>query len=251
MIEVERRGAVAVVRMRHGKVNALDVELLLAITEAVRDVEASDARAMVLTGTGHVFSAGANLVRVLAEDEAFVRGSLPVMSETFRTLFAFPRPAVAAVNGHAIAGGAILAFACDHRVMARGASTFGVSELRVGVAYPVAGLEIVRFAVGAKGLQELVYFAENYDPEESLRRGLVDELADAEAVLDVALERAERLGRIPAGSFTAAKKILRDPTLERIEREAPLRDPDAVRLWASAEVRASMQAFLDSLGVRR
>ncbi|MGH2829635.1 MAG: enoyl-CoA hydratase/isomerase family protein [Actinomycetota bacterium] len=250
MIEIENIGVVAVVRIRYGKVNALDAEVLRAITDAVREVEASPARAMVVTGAGRVFSAGADLIRVLAEGKSYVEESLPILSEAFTTLFRFPRPAVAAINGHAIAGGAIIAFACDHRVMARGDATFGVAELRVGVAYPVAGLEIVRYAVGAKGLQELVYFGQNYGADEALRRGLVDELAEDDTVLGVALERAERLARIPTESFSAAKSILRSATLEAIKREAPARDPDVVRLWSSDEVRASIREFLESLAKR-
>jgi enoyl-CoA hydratase len=248
MIARERHGDIEVVRLEHGKVNELDVELLRAIGACFDELAASDARAVVLTGTRKVFSAGADLIRVLDEGESYVRESLPVLSAAFLSVFAFPRPVVAAINGHAIAGGAVFALACDHRIMSGG--TFGLAELRVGVPFPVAALEIVRYAIGAKGLQEAVYFGENYPAAEAWRRSLVDELVDPEALMARALEEAERLATIPAASFSHVKAQLRRPVLERIERDAPEHDPDAAQIWHSPDARAAIHRFLDDLARR-
>jgi len=248
MIARERHGDIEVVRLEHGKVNELDLELLLAIGECFGELAQEDARAVVLTGTRKVFSAGADLIRVLNEGEVYVRESLPVLSAAFLSVFSFPRPVVAAINGHAIAGGAVFALACDHRIMSGG--MFGLAELRVGVPFPVAAIEIVRYALGAKGLQEAVYFGENYPAQEAWRRSLVDELVEPDLLLPRALEEAERMANIPTASFSHVKAQLRRPVLERIERDAPKHDPDAARIWHSDDARGAIRRFLDDLARR-
>src|SRR6516225_1366555 len=97
-------------RLAHGKASALDVELLDALLGEL-DGSAEDIRAVILTGTGSIFSAGVDLLRLTREGADYVRRFLPLLSRFVRTLFAFPRPVVTAVNGHAIAGGCVLVLA--------------------------------------------------------------------------------------------------------------------------------------------
>lgn len=243
MFEINTDGGIAVVRMMHGKVNALDGEFLRAFTAEFTELQRENVDAVVLTGNDSVFSAGADLFRVRDEGPAYVQSSLPALSDAFLTLFTFPRPVVAAVNGHAIAGGAIFACACDYRVMARGA-TIGLGELRVGVPFPAAALEIVRFATRPSALQELVYLAESYDGEGALARRLVDELTDPDQVLVRSIELAQRLARIPAATFRHTKAALRRDALAAIERSAAAADAEVVAIWGSDEMRARIDEFL-------
>src|SRR5215468_4228936 len=119
-IEIDEVDGVAVVRMAHGKVNALDLELLAELTDVFLAARSSQAEAVVLTGAGRAFSAGVDLYRILDGGPDYVRAFLPALNETFLAVFALGKPTIAAINGHAIAGGAILAAACDHRIMADG-----------------------------------------------------------------------------------------------------------------------------------
>src|SRR5262249_43491029 len=144
---LERRGSVALLTLAHGKANALDLELCEAIRVRVEECQASWCRAIVITARGSIFSAGVDLLRVVREGAPYVRRFLPALSRALETTFVGPRPVVAAVNGHAIAGGCILARAADRRLMARGAGRIGVPELLVGVPFPPVPLEIMRFAV--------------------------------------------------------------------------------------------------------
>src|SRR5215468_11136285 len=132
MIERSERDGILTLRLAHGKASALDVELLDAL---LRELEgaAEDVRALILTGTGSIFSAGVDLFRLVREGADYVRLFLPLLCRFLRTLFTFPRPVVAAANGHAIAGGCILVLAADVRLMAEGAGRVGVPELLVGV----------------------------------------------------------------------------------------------------------------------
>jgi enoyl-CoA hydratase/carnithine racemase len=113
VIEVDVVDGVGVVRLVHGKVNALDLELCRAIEQAMRDLDDVDGvvRAVVVTGTGRVFSAGVDLKRVVDGGAAYVAEFLPALSGAFRSVFDLGKPVVAAVNGHAIAGGCVLAAA--------------------------------------------------------------------------------------------------------------------------------------------
>ncbi|TMD98567.1 MAG: enoyl-CoA hydratase/isomerase family protein, partial [Chloroflexi bacterium] len=139
MIRVDHEDGVAVVRLEHGKVNALDVELLRAATATLREL--ASAPAIVLTGRGSAFCAGVDLRRVLDGGPAYSADLVDAISEAVLALFDHPRPVVAAINGHAIAGGCVLAAACDLRLMSGG--SIGVTEVLVGVHFPTAALEVV------------------------------------------------------------------------------------------------------------
>jgi enoyl-CoA hydratase len=242
MIDVEERDGIAVVWLDRPPVNALDAELLLDFVKTLRAIEDADVRAVVLTGRGTAFSAGADLFSVLEGGPDYIEGSVGALSDGFEALFCFPRPVIAAVNGHAIAGGCVLACACDHRIMSAG--TIGLAELRVGVPFPTYALEIVRFAVG-DSLQEIVYFGDSYSPDDALQRGLVDEVVSSEQLMERSLEVAHRLARIPHQSFELTKRALRRPVIEYAAQHGPAHDHDVKRAWISDKVRGAIRSFLE------
>lgn len=245
LIHLEDAGGVAVLTMEHGKANAVDTDLFADLNRALDDVAATDPRAVVLTGTGSIFSAGVNLFRVVEEGEPYLRAFLPQLSASIRRLFTLPMPMVAAVNGHAIAGGCILAAACDRRVMNRGQGTIGVTELLVGVPFPADALETLRFLLPERHVQSLVYSGRTLGAEEALAIGLVDEVADSGEVLDRACAAARRMGRIPGDAFAATKRHIRRPALERMESLAPELDPGVLEIWSRPETLAGIRAFLE------
>src|ERR1700686_4981023 len=135
MLGREITDGILTIRMAHGKASALDREICLALQSAFEEAATDDAvGAVVLTGTGSIFSAGVDLPRMISAGGDYVQDFVEALDAALRGLFVFPKPVVAAVNGHAIAGGAILAFACDHRLMCAG--RIGVPEMLVGVPFP-------------------------------------------------------------------------------------------------------------------
>jgi enoyl-CoA hydratase len=242
IIERTERDGVVWLRMAHGKANAMDLELLRALTAAMREV--TDARAVVLTGTGGIFSAGVDLFRLTQGGGAYVRDFIPALSECFHALFAFPGPVVAAMNGHAIAGGAIIGFASDRRVMVRGKGTVGVPEVRVGVPFPWLPLEIVRFAVPVQSLNDLVLRGEIYGCDEALRRGLVDELVDEPELAGRAEEIAREMAAIAPIAFRESKLRLRRPVLDGWERVGRAADAGAIEMWSSDEVQGAVRDYI-------
>jgi enoyl-CoA hydratase len=249
MIDVEHRGPVAVVRFDHGKVQALDVELLVSLVEALGNVEDSGARAVVLTGTGRVFSAGVDLQQVLDGGTDYLGRFLPLLISAFERVFSYPRPVVAAVNGPAVAGGCVLACACDRRILVEG-GRIGASELLVGVPFPVSALEILRWACGPR-TEEVVLTGRLYESDEALSIGLAHEVVASDGLLDRALAVAIALGEVAPAAFRLAKAQLRRPTLDRIAADAAAVDPEVLALWSAPETTASIGAQLERMAAGR
>jgi enoyl-CoA hydratase len=245
MIRREERGPLTVLRLDHGKVNALDTELLRDLIEALHEAERSPARALVLTGSGGSFSAGVDLWRVLDGGADYIRVFLPLLTQCIEKLFTFPRPVVAALNGHAIAGGCIVACACDRRLMAAGRGRVGVPELLVGVPFPALALEIVRAATSESVTAELALTGQTYGTEEALRRGLVDAVVEPADLLERACEVASSLAAIPAAAFALVKRQLRQPALERYRRLAPEHDARVLAAWLAPESATAIRSYLD------
>jgi enoyl-CoA hydratase len=246
MIRREDRDSVAVLRMDHGKANALDVELVTALADELQQIEQAGSHiAVVLTGGGVIFSAGVDLFRYLDGGEDYLERFFAALVRCFHQLFVFPRPVVAAVNGHAVAGGCVMAAAADYRLMTRGKGKIGVPELRVGIPFPVAAIEILRFAASTQHLQELVYLGRTYTAEEAHAVGLVDEIAEPDRLLERAMEVATTLGSMPPGRFDITKRELRAPTLERIARHAPAIDPEVLAGWKAPETHAAIRAYVE------
>jgi enoyl-CoA hydratase len=244
MIERSQHEGVLTLRLAHGKASALDVELLEALLGELDGV-AEDVRAVILTGTGSIFSAGVDLFRIIQGGADYVRRFLPLLCRCLRALFAFPRPVVAATNGHAIAGGCVLVLAADVRLMAEGAGRIGLPELLVGVPFPAAALEVVRFAVPADKVQSLLYTGQTQPPREALAARLVDEVVAPEALQARAQEVARQLALIPSAAYRLTKQSLRAPALERIDRADEPREREALEVWSAAETHAHIRAYLE------
>lgn len=245
MLEWEQDAGIATMWLDRPPVNALDGDFLQEIATTVRVIEAADVGALIVSGRGSCFSAGADLFQVLQASPEDIDASVQGLIDAFGALFTFRRPMIAAVNGHAIAGGCIIACAADHRVMARDSGVIGVSELRVGVPFPTYALEIMRFAAAPHRFNELVLFGRNYKPEDAIALGLIDEVVEPDELTSVGRRAAERLAAIPNASFETVKRLIRAPTVERVERYAKEIDPIVLEGWKTPEVAASIRAFLE------
>ena len=242
MVVREDRGAIAVLRMAHGRANALDPEVLRALSGALE--AAAAAPALVLTGTGAMFSAGVDLKRLAASGPDYPGELIPALVDCFARFFYHPRPVVAAVNGHAIAGGCVLACAADRRIAARGGARLGVTELLVGVPFPAIALEIMGGVVPARHLGEMVYGGRTLRVEDALERGLVDTAVEPDALLEAAVAEAEALAAIPAESFALTKAQLRQPVREFLARHAARIDRDVLACWRAPAAQDAIRRYV-------
>jgi enoyl-CoA hydratase/carnithine racemase len=242
LIETKTVDGIAILTLDHGPVNAMDLELLSALPAAFGEV--AEARAVVLTGAGRSFCAGVDLKRIVAGGPDYVQSFLPALSLALLAPFEHPKPVVAALNGHALAGGCILAAACDHRLMSGG--TIGVTELAAGVPFPTVALEILRHVVGPE-IDRLVLTADRLTPDEGAAAGLVDEVVEPADLRDKALERAAALSAAPADVYALSKRQLHGPALDRIHAVRDLHDPAVLELWSSERTHTSLREYLASL----
>lgn len=237
MITRTDNDGIVTLRLAHGKASALDLELCAALESALG--EASKARAVIITGTGSIFSAGVDLFRLTKEGVPYVERFLPALDSMLRTLFWFQRPVVASINGHAIAGGCVIAAACDVRLMATGDGRIGVPELLVGVPFPSLVIEVLRFALAPPYLQELMLRGATYKPIEALKRGVVDEVTD---YLDArAIAVAQDLAAIDPEAFRLTKLLLRAPVRRNTTSE---HEAAVLAHWSSAETHQKIRDYL-------
>jgi enoyl-CoA hydratase len=250
MIERDDTSGIAVVRLAHGKVNALDLDLVRAIAATFTELDRDESRAVVLTGSGRAFSAGVDLVRITEGGADYVREFLPALVDAFLAVFRCGKPVVAAANGHAIAGGAVLVAATDQRYMSGG--RIGVTELLVGVPFPVAALEIVTYALGAPRIRTAVLTGETYGPEAAREVGWVDAVVDEAELLDVAVAAARSLAEtVPADTYRHTKAQLHRDVDERIARWSPDGDAEAAKLWQAGVADGRIARFLTDVVGRR
>jgi enoyl-CoA hydratase len=247
-MDLERHGDVTVLRIRGTKANSMTPEMVEALGAAVVKVVESDARALVLTGEGRFFSAGLALPALVGLGRPELHAFMQSFARTMRTLFASPKPVVAAINGHAIAGGTVLALQCDVRVAAAGDQRIGLNEVQLGIALPTSVMEPLRFAIAAKHLTEVALEGRLYSPAEALAVGLVDAVVPPGELEAVAIARARTLGAIPPAAFATTKESVRRPVLEAIAR---YEETDADRwldTWFSADAQERLRAAVAKLG---
>ena len=244
MIVREMQDSVAVLRMEHGKVNAIDIELFSELQTELKYLESSEANAVILTGTGKSFSAGVDLFRLLRSGTDYVRSFVKILCEGLEILFFYPKPVVAAVNGHAVAGGYILTCACDYRIAAQTSLTIGVPELLVGVPFPAVALEIMRFAVAPQHLQHIAYTGRTYLPDDALQLGLIDEVAAPEKLMERAIQIASGFGLLPPDAFKMTKKTLREPVRQRLQMP-PKESEEVMKAWCDPETHRIIRDYLD------
>src|SRR5947209_2693830 len=233
MIQIDQRDGIAIMRLDHGKANAMDTEFYAAVTTAFDKLKRAPSRAVVLTGQGGIFSAGVNLIRARDGGARYIRKFLPVLNRMFDTVFNFPKPVVAAINGHAIAGGCVLACCADARLMARVAGRMGVTELLVGLPFPALAFEVMRFVAAPQDFASLVYSGATFPPDEAWDRGLIDEITEPAALLDRSVAAAQTLAALSPAAFEVTKRQLRLDVTDRIKKHGRRVDTEATKIWAS------------------
>lgn len=246
MIDVTRDGAVATVRMDHGPVNAADLEFLEAVTAAITELGQDDTVAsIVLAGNDRAFGAGVDLRRILDGGEPYTRDFLDALSRFFLAPIRTVAPVVAAVTGHAVAGGAVLAACCDHAVMTDDErARIGLAELTVGVPFPTIAIAAMRRRLGP-GLARAVWTAGLFGPVDALAQGFVDEVVPADEVVARATDHATRLAALPAITRKLAhEQLVADVEAFHAAHHAEW-DPLVHDAWCSDEVRGAIAAYVE------
>lgn len=234
---------VTVIRFDHPPVNALDLNLIEVIIASMRNVEGP----VVITGAGRCFSAGVDLRALVDGGAEYGERFVTALSEAFLAVFDHPAPVIAAVNGHAIAGGCVFAMCADVRLMSVG--TIGLTELAVGVHFPVAALEICRFAMGTSVARAALQ-AKTIDADAALAHGWIDSVIPSDELIPQAIATARELGRYSPAAYAATKRQLHRPVRTLID--AGVQVDEKVRAsWMTEETRSRIAAFVEALARNR
>jgi enoyl-CoA hydratase len=216
-IALESHDGVAVLRIDRPPANAICLETAREFEVAFATEAIAQARALVITGTGRFFSGGLDLKQVPTYSQAEQRELLGALNRLLAKLYAHPAPVVAAINGHAVAGGFILALATDYRVGPSGAAQFGLTETRLGIPFPAVPMIILHAELAPQDVRYGTLYARSFGPDEAQRRGALDELQPPEAVLARGLEVARDLAGMPAGCYRRVKHQLRRAAIAEID----------------------------------
>ena len=220
---VEPAGAVTLIEIDRPPANAMNVELLEEIVEALEQLAGDPPTALVLAGREGFFSGGVDLKEVPGYGPEEQRRMVTGINRMVLAGYGLPCPVLGAITGHAIAGGLVLALCCDYRI-ASDAGRYGLTEIKVGVPYPQAALGVVRAELGPAAARKLVLGSELTGAEECLRLGVFDEIVAGDAVLPRAVELAAQMAGLPSDVYARTKLDLRGPALSAM-REAAQADP--------------------------
>jgi enoyl-CoA hydratase/carnithine racemase len=238
-VEISRHGAVALVELRAGKANAMNARLLGGLLGALDEL--GDAAAVVITGEGSSFSAGLALPELIELDRPAMRELIGLFEQAMHRVLALPIATVAAINGHAYAGGCVLALMCDVRIMATGFARIGLNEIALGIGLPALVIEPLRVRVPASQHVAMALEGRLFSPDDAARAHLVDETIAPADLVKRALDHAALLGRAPL-AYAQIKQALLRPVLDAIAREGEATAEAWLDVWFSPHAQTTLRA---------
>jgi enoyl-CoA hydratase/carnithine racemase len=246
MIHIEHEGSVAIAKLERGPTNALNLELIQALSETLQQVRLDpEVRGLVLCGNEKFFSIGFDIPQLFPLDREGFRTFYQAFNRACIDLYTLPKPTMAAITGHAIAGGSILALCCDYRFIAEGRKLMGLNEIKLGVPIPYPGDCVLRQLVGTRIAREMTEIGDFYQSEVLLRMGVVDDVLPAEHVLSRAVERAESHGAYPQRAFAMIKRDRVEMVEEQIRTGLDEREAHFIDCWFSDEARGRLKAAME------
>jgi len=246
LILSESEGIALLTLNRPDKRNAISYELIADLQKALEAVEKSASQVLIITGAGKAFSSGMDLENLKSligrAPEQNVEDSR-TMARLFRSIYDFPKPTIAAVNGAAIAGGTGIATICDFTLATQEAK-FGYTEVRIGFVPAIVSNFLVR-QVGEKHARDLLLTGRIFAADEALRLGLVNEIVDPDRLLPRSYELARTLMENSPASLRATKELLSQTVNEELDRRLETSIEENARIRQTHDFREGINAFLE------
>lgn len=238
-ISVSYQDGIAIVLLNRGVTNALDLDLVNDLDRQLdRVTKDTGVRAMVLgSASDKFFSIGFDIRKMFEYPRQDFETFFRAFNRVSLRLYTLPKPTAAAMTGHAVAGGCILALCCDYRFMADGRKSMGLNEIRLGVPVPYLPDCILRDIAGVRFAQEIMESGKFYEPVECLQMGMIDEALPVKEVIPRAVEKVKSVASWPLEAFAGIK---RNRTQEIEKRVRELQDEKHVYFvdcWYSDDAR--------------
>jgi enoyl-CoA hydratase/carnithine racemase len=247
MLTITQHDAVTEIQLARPPVNALNLELLRALQQALSKALGDGTRGIVLSGAQGMFSAGVDVPALLARDRAGVREFWREFFVTCAALAHAPVPVVAAITGHSPAGGAVLALFCDYRVMAQGPYRIGLNEVQVGLIAPDCIQMALRRVVGAYRAERLLVSGALIEADQALADGLADELVAVDQVTTRALHWLNETLALPSHAMLGTRRIARADLMAAYADVDALPIDTFVDAFYHPQTQATLQALVDRL----
>lgn len=247
MIDIQHHGDIHELRLNRPPVNALNRDLLSALTAAVEAAPKNGARGLILSGGVKVFSGGLDVPEMIKLDREGLKQTWDSFFNTARTLAKSSIPIAAAIAGHSPAGGCVLALCCDYRVMARGPFRIGLNETQVGLPVPEAVQYLMRRVVGPHRAERLIVAGAMLESDQAYALGLVDELTDTDGVVVRAVHWLTELLALPSMPMLATRRIARADLIAALDGFGEEALHRFVEGWYSPDSQAALHALLARL----
>jgi len=247
-LKIDFKDHIAVVRLNRPKANALNMKLVQEMLETFLSLtEADYIHGVVLTADGNIFSAGLDVVELYGYDEEKMDRFWEGFGNLLHDLVAFPKPLVAAINGHAPAGGCVLSLCCDYRVMADGEYSIGLNEVPVGIVVPTPIVRIASHVLGPAKASKVFLNGLLMGPRDARDFGLVDDVAPKGEELVWAESRLSKWLNFSHEAWRKTKTKLRKPLLEEMRMPHQEAFGDTLRHWWSTESRTAVGRMVEEL----
>lgn len=236
------RDNVAIVTMNRAKVHAINAEALADLRSCFTNLGAEPGiTAVILTGTDKFFSFGFDVPELLTYSRDEFKHFLMDFNHLLTDLFLFPKPLVGAINGHATAGGCMLALTTDYRIMVEEKARISLNEINIGASVFAGSVEMLRFSVGSRKAELVLTSGQMYEPKEAVAMGLIDKLSAPDQIMTDAMETAAAYAGKNAEAFRSMKHLLRKPvTNSYLDREEASVD-EFIDIWLSEESQAQLR----------
>jgi enoyl-CoA hydratase/carnithine racemase len=235
-LELSKDGSIATVTLNRGKVNAINERVVEELFGVFRELaDDPDIGAIVFTGKGHFFTYGFDIPEFLGYSKDAFIGYLVKFTDFYRYLFLYPKPVVAALNGHAIAGGCMLAMACDYRIMVSGKAKISLNEINFGSSLFAGSIEMLKRLLGQQKAGMVALNGSLFSAVDALRIGLIDQVVTEADLSAEAKNTAMKYAQKAPAAFRSIKTLLRKPVTEDIINREKQSIYEFVDIWYSEE----------------
>ena len=240
-VQVARSEGVGTICLTRGKLNPLNETLVDELHQCLRDLEEDPkVTAVIVTAQGRFFSFGFDIVEFLTYPrEPFIR-YLKRFTDLYTYLFLFPKPVVAALNGHAIAAGCTLVMACDYRIMVAGKAKIAMNEITLGLSVFAGSIEMLKFCVGPRKAECILAAGSMYSARQASKLGLIDQVSPVDQLAEEARRRAKEFAKIDPLAFRSIKALLRRPVAEEMMRREKASILEFARAWHGEAARKGL-----------
>jgi len=241
-LEIDREDGIATVTLVHGKVNAINERMVDELHECLTDLEQDRGiSGMILTGRGKFFSFGLDIPELFEYSRDRFRTFLEKFTALYTRMFLFRKPMVAAINGHAIAGGCMLTLPADYRIMASGKGRIALNEINLGSSVFAGSVAMLKQCTGVKSATKILKSGALFSAESAFEMKLVDKVVEPEDLYEEVQNKVYEFAEKDANAYGSIKRLIREPVAEQMIRYEPGSLDEFIDIWYSDNTREKLR----------